>query len=106
MEIALLVFRFGVQMAVFGFYIGTSFAPNRNGMPVLEAGSRANALVHDACASNNIRFTETSLLQSSGIVVSYLNRVGFPRLTPLPARRCASTAKVLGAYAPASGRCG
>lgn len=147
-EIALLVFRFGVylsvvflmlppgmaaaffgvQMAVFGFYMGASFAPNHKGMPVLEAGSRvdfltrqvvtsrnirggffmdtlmgglnhqvehhlfpdmarpqlrrANALVRDACASNNILFTETSLLQSYGIVVSYLNRVGLSAADP------------------------
>lgn len=147
-EIALLVFRFGlylgilflvlspglaaafvgVQMAVFGFYMGASFAPNHKGMPVLEAGSRvdfltrqvvtsrnirggffmdtlmgglnhqvehhlfpdmarpqlrqANALVREACAHNNIAFTETGLMQSYKMVVTYLNRVGLSAADP------------------------
>jgi len=147
-EIALLVLRFGayltvlflvlpagmaaafigVQMAVFGFYMGASFAPNHKGMPILEAGSRvdfltrqvvtsrnirggffmdtlmgglnhqvehhlfpdmarpqlrrANTLVREACARNNIVFTETGLMQSYGIVVSYLNRVGLSAADP------------------------
>ena len=148
LEIALLVVRFGVyltllflmlppgmalafigvQMGVFGFYMGASFAPNHKGMVVLETGSRvdfltrqvitsrnirggffmdtlmgglnhqvehhlfpdmarpelrrANAMVREACAANNIPFTETGLLQSYGIVVAYLNKVGLSAADP------------------------
>ncbi|AIY02543.1 putative fatty acid desaturase [Arthrobacter sp. PAMC 25486] len=74
-EIGLLVLRFGVylavlllmlpwemalaflavQMGVFGFYMGASFAPNHKGMPVLEAGSRADYLTRQVVTSRNIR---------------------------------------------------
>ncbi|ALE07343.1 delta fatty acid desaturase [Arthrobacter sp. ERGS1:01] len=74
-EIALLVLRFGgymtvlflllpwgmalafvgVQMAVFGFYMGASFAPNHKGMPILEAGSRVDFLTRQVVTSRNIR---------------------------------------------------
>ena len=118
----------GVQMGVFGFYMGASFAPNHKGMPVLESGSRvdfltrqvvtsrnirggffmdtlmgglnhqvehhlfpdmarpelrrANALVRRSCERNGIVFTETGLIQSYSIVVSYLNRVGLSAVDP------------------------
>ncbi|WP_427015681.1 fatty acid desaturase family protein [Pseudarthrobacter sp. P1] len=118
----------GVQMGVFGFYMGASFAPNHKGMPILEAGSRvdfltrqvvtsrnirggffmdtlmgglnhqvehhlfpdmarpqlrrATALVRQACDSEGIPFTETTLLQSYKIVVAYLNRVGLSAADP------------------------
>ncbi len=45
----------GVQMAVFGFYMGASFAPNHKGMPVLEAGSRVDFLTRQVVTSRNIR---------------------------------------------------
>ncbi len=74
-EIAMLVLRFGVylallfmvlpwgmalaflavQMGVFGFYMGASFAPNHKGMPVLEAGSRVDFLTRQVVTSRNIR---------------------------------------------------
>ncbi len=45
----------GVQMAVFGFYMGASFAPNHKGMPILEAGSRVDFLTRQVITSRNIR---------------------------------------------------
>jgi fatty acid desaturase len=45
----------GVQMAVFGFYMGASFAPNHKGMPILEAGSRVDFLTRQVVTSRNIR---------------------------------------------------
>ena len=111
-----------VQLAVFGFYMGASFAPNHKGMPVLPADSRvdflsrqvltsrnisggrfmdillgglnrqvehhlfpdmarpqlhrATAIVRQYCDKHEIPFTETTLLQSYGIIVRYLNDVG------------------------------
>ena len=46
---------FGVQMGIFGFYMGASFAPNHKGMPVLEAGSRVDFLTRQVVTSRNIR---------------------------------------------------
>ncbi len=112
----------GVQLAVFGFYMGASFAPNHKGMPVLPADSRvdffsrqvltsrnisggrfmdillgglnrqaehhlfpdmarpqldkAAVIVREFCAKHQVPYTETTLLQSYGIIVRYLNDVG------------------------------
>ncbi len=118
----------GVQICVFGLYMGASFAPNHKGMPVLAQNSRmdflsrqvltsrnisggflmdtlmgglnhqvehhlfpdmarpqlksASVLVRDYCAQQGIRYTETSLPASYGIVVRYLNRVGLSAADP------------------------
>jgi fatty acid desaturase len=45
----------GVQMGVFGFYMGASFAPNHKGMPILETGSRVDFLTRQVVTSRNIR---------------------------------------------------
>ena len=45
----------GVQLAVFGVYMGASFAPNHKGMPQLEAGSRVDFLNRQVLTSRNIR---------------------------------------------------
>lgn len=112
----------GVQMAVFGVYMGASFAPNHKGMPIIEPGARldfftkqvrtsrnisggwwatwlmgglnyqvehhlfpsmprlhlsqARGIVRDYCISNDVPYTETTLIRSYGIVIDYLNRVG------------------------------
>jgi len=112
----------GVQMAVFGVYMGASFAPNHKGMPIIAPDARldffskqvrtsrnitggwwatwlmgglnyqvehhlfpnmprphlskAREIVRDYCASNDVPYTETSLISSYGIVIAYLNRVG------------------------------
>lgn len=112
----------GVQLAVFGVYMGASFAPNHKGMPIIDPSARldffskqvrtsrnvsggwwvtsfmgglnyqvehhlfpnmprphlakAREIVRDYCLSNNVPYTETTLLKSYAIVIQYLNRVG------------------------------
>jgi fatty acid desaturase len=44
----------GVQVGVFGFYMGASFAPNHKGMPVLPASSRADFLHRQILTGRNI----------------------------------------------------
>ena len=125
----------GVQLAVFGVYMGASFAPNHKGMPIVPADAkmdflskqvltsrnitgrwttplmgglnhqvehhlfpsmarphlgRARDIVREHCKSLDIPYTETTLVDSYGIVVRYLNRVGSPRGTRSTARRRAS----------------
>lgn len=113
----------GVQLAVFGLYMGASFAPNHKGMPILPHDSkvdflrrqvltsrnikggwlmdsfmgglnyqiehhlfpnmprphlaRAAEIAREYCATHRIAYTQTSILESYGIVIRYLNRVGF-----------------------------
>lgn len=51
-----LAFAFvGVQMAVFGVYMGASFAPNHKGMAILPADSRLDFLSKQVLTSRNIR---------------------------------------------------
>lgn len=45
----------GVQLAVFGLYMGASFAPNHKGMPVLPKDSRVDFLRRQVLTSRNIR---------------------------------------------------
>jgi fatty acid desaturase len=45
----------GVQLAVFGVYMGASFAPNHKGMPIIPAGSRVDFLSKQVLTSRNIR---------------------------------------------------
>jgi len=112
----------GVQLAVFGLYMGCSFAPNHKGMPIIPEGARldflrrqvlmsrnisggrfvtfamggldhqvehhlfpsmprpalrrARELVRPFCDQHGVRYTETSLVRSYGIVVRHLNEVG------------------------------
>src|SRR5512144_2011247 len=49
-----LVFAF-VHQAVFGIYLGCSFAPNHKGMPVLEADQAADPLLRQVLTSRNVR---------------------------------------------------
>ncbi|MDQ4215146.1 acyl-CoA desaturase [Microbacterium capsulatum] len=118
----------GVQLAVFGVYMGSSFAPNHKGMPIIAADarldffskqvrtsrnitggwwatwlmgglnyqvehhlfpnmprihlSRAREIVREHCATNDVPYTETSLLRSYAIVIAYLNRVGLAARDP------------------------
>jgi fatty acid desaturase len=125
----------GVQLAVFGIYMGASFAPNHKGMPILPAGSRVDFLRRQVltsrnirgrgvgtfmgglnfqvehhlfpnmprphlrkarevtkayCESNGIKYTETTLLRSYGIVVRYLNEVGLSARDPFDCPTAAS----------------
>lgn len=112
----------GVQMGVFGLYMGASFAPNHKGMPILPkearvdflrrqvltsrsirstwftdlymgglnyqvehhlfpnmprpALRRAQVIAKEYCATHQIPYTETTLMESYAIVVRYLNTVG------------------------------
>ncbi|MGM1016955.1 MAG: fatty acid desaturase family protein [Actinomycetota bacterium] len=118
----------GVQLAVFGVYMGASFAPNHKGMPVIAPDakldfftkqvrtsrnitggwwatwlmgglnyqvehhlfpnmprsnlSKAREIVRDYCIANDVPYTETTLIQSYGIVIEYLNRVGLAARDP------------------------
>ncbi|WP_200809782.1 acyl-CoA desaturase [Demequina sp. NBRC 110054] len=118
----------GVQMAVFGVYMGASFAPNHKGMALVPADARldflskqvltsrnirggwamnilmgglnyqiehhlfpnmarphlahAREIVREHCASLDMPYTETSLVESYGIVIAYLNRVGLAARDP------------------------
>ena len=126
----------GVQFAVFGVYMGASFAPNHKGMPIIAPGARldffskqvrtsrnisggwwvtslmgglnyqvehhlfpnmprphlakAREIVRDYCLANKVPYTETTLLQSYGIVIQYLNRVGLAAGDPFD---CPAVAK-------------
>ena len=44
-----------VQQGLFGLYLGSSFAPNHKGMPVLEAGDRTDFLRRQVLTSRNVR---------------------------------------------------
>ncbi len=118
----------GVQMAVFGVYMGASFAPNHKGMALVAPDARldflskqvltsrnirggwfmtilmgglnhqiehhlfpsmarpslahAREIVREHCATLGIAYTETSLVESYGIVIRYLNRVGLAARDP------------------------
>ncbi|MFC8599970.1 MULTISPECIES: fatty acid desaturase family protein [unclassified Isoptericola] len=45
----------GVQLAVFGVYMGASFAPNHKGMAIIPEGSRLDFLSKQVLTSRNIR---------------------------------------------------
>jgi len=44
----------GVQMAVFGLYMGSSFAPNHKGMPIIPEGAKVDFLSKQVLTSRNI----------------------------------------------------
>ncbi len=52
----------GVQLAVFGFYMGMSFAPNHKGMPVISANSKLDFIHKQVLTSRNIRGRGTTTL--------------------------------------------
>lgn len=118
----------GVMLAIFGVYMGASFAPNHKGMPVIAPDAKLDffskqvrtsrnirggwwatslmgglnyqiehhlfpsmarphlaqtrKIVREFCANHNVPYTETSLWQSYGIVIEYLNRVGLAARDP------------------------
>jgi fatty acid desaturase len=118
----------GVQLALFGLYMGAVFAPNHKGMPIIPKSAkvdflrrqvlmsrnvkggrfmdwfmgglnyqvehhlfpsmarphlrRVQPIVKEFCATHNIAYTETSLMQSYAIVVRYLNKVGLAARDP------------------------
>ncbi len=44
-----------VQQGLFGLYLGSSFAPNHKGMPILAAGDRSDFLRRQVLTSRNVR---------------------------------------------------
>jgi len=118
----------GVQLGLFGVYLGMSFAPNHKGMPLVPADVKVDFLRRQVLMSRNVRgnwlldaamgglnyqiehhlfpsmprphlreasvmiaaycrehgvpYTETGLVQSYGIVVRYINRVGLGERDP------------------------
>ena len=118
----------GVQLAVFGVYMGASFAPNHKGMPIIDRSvkmdffskqvrmsrnirggwwatwlmgglnyqiehhlfpsmprphlAKTRRIVLEKCRELGVPYTETGLLQSYGIVIGYLNRVGLAARDP------------------------
>ncbi|MFC7621449.1 fatty acid desaturase family protein [Microlunatus sp. GCM10028923] len=53
----------GVQVAVFGLYMGLSFAPNHKGMPIISARSKLDFVRKQVLTSRNIRgFGTTTLM--------------------------------------------
>ena len=118
----------GVQLAVFGVYLGASFAPNHKGMPIIPADAKldffskqvltsrnvsggmwasalfgglnyqvehhlfpnmprphlakAREIVREHARNLDVPYTETTILQSYGIVIKYLNRVGLAARDP------------------------
>jgi len=118
----------GLQLAVFGVYMGASFAPNHKGMPLVAHSARLDfftkqvrtsrnisggwwatwlmgglnyqvehhlfpsmprphlartaQLVREYCAAHGVPYTETSLWNSYGIVIRYLNEVGLSARDP------------------------
>jgi fatty acid desaturase len=44
-----------VQLGVFGFYMGASFAPNHKGMPIVPATMKLDFLTRQAMMSRNVR---------------------------------------------------
>ena len=118
----------GVQLSLFGLYMGAVFAPNHKGMPIVPPDSKIDFLrrqvlqsrnisggrlvdwfmgglnfqvehhlfpsmpspalrevkpiVEEFCASRQIPYTETTLMESYGIVIRYLNEVGIRARDP------------------------
>jgi fatty acid desaturase len=118
----------GVQLAVFGIYMGATFAPNHKGMPLVPKGAtvdflrrqvlmsrnisgstfkdnalgglnyqiehhlfpnmprpnlrKAAPIVKAFCERHGVTYTQTSLMESYGIVVRYLNQVGLGARDP------------------------
>jgi fatty acid desaturase len=118
----------GVQLGLFGFYLGISFAPNHKGMPIVPSGlrldfmkrqvmmsrdvrggilidiamgglnyqiehhlfpsmarphlHRAAPMISAYCRNHDVPYTQTTLLQSYGIVFRYINHVGLGERDP------------------------
>ncbi|MCC3299304.1 fatty acid desaturase family protein [Arthrobacter caoxuetaonis] len=82
-----------VQLAVFGVYMGASFAPNHKGMPLIPEGSRIDFLSRQVLTSRNItgRFT--------GVFMGGLNYQAEHHLFPsMPRPHLARAAELTRAY--------
>ncbi len=137
-----------IELAVFGFYLGSAFAPNHIGMPLVSprlkldflrrqvlmsrniSGGRlisilmgglnyqvehhlfpsmarpsfrkVQPLVAAYCAAEGVPYTQTTLWQSYGVVIRYLNSVGLRGKDPSSARSSRNVAHCDGeAWRPA-----
>lgn len=53
-----------IHQVLFGIFLGSAFAPNHKGMPVLEKGSRVDFLRRQVLTSRNVCGVEASLIIS------------------------------------------
>ena len=56
--------------------------------------AKARVIVKDYCKTLDVPYTETTLLQSYGIVIEYLNRVGLSARDPFECHMVAQFRKV------------
>ncbi|GAA2236679.1 acyl-CoA desaturase [Herbiconiux moechotypicola] len=87
----------GVQLAVFGFYMGASFAPNHVGMTVFPAGSRLDFLSKQVLSSRNITggWAMTTLMGGLDLQVEHhlfpsMPRPALVRVRPMVEEYCAT----------------
>jgi fatty acid desaturase len=129
-----------IQLGLFGFYMGMSFAPNHKGMPLVPKGMkldflhrqvtmsrnirgsraldfmmgglnyqiehhlfpsmprphlrRAAPIIERYCRDHDVRYTQTTLRQSYGIVIRYINRVGLGERDPFECPLLAERASI------------
>ena len=69
-----------IHMALFGVYMGASFAPNHKGMPQIAAGIKVDFLRRQVLTSRNIRGGLFMDHFMGGL--NYLNRVGLAARDP------------------------
>ncbi|MCA0252054.1 MAG: acyl-CoA desaturase [Actinobacteria bacterium] len=71
----------GVQLAVFGVYMGASFAPNHIGMPIIPADARLDFLDKQVLTSRNIRggWWMTALMGGLNYQIEHHLFPGMPR---------------------------
>ncbi|MGO1921477.1 MAG: acyl-CoA desaturase, partial [Microbacterium sp.] len=56
--------------------------------------AKAREIVRDYCVSNDVPYTETTLIRSYGIVIEYLNRVGLAARDPFDCPAAAQLRRV------------
>lgn len=79
----------GIQLGVFGFCMGASFAPNHKGMPILPSARRLDFLTRQVLTSRNIaggRFMDTLMGGLNRQIEHHL----FPDMPRPQLRRCAA----------------
>lgn len=83
----------GVQLAVFGVYMGASFAPNHKGMPLLQEKGTLNFLKRQVLTSRNIRgsWFNTSLMGGLNYQIEHHLFPSMPRPHLAQTQRIVST---------------
>lgn len=88
-----------VELAVFGFYMGSSFAPNHKGMPIVTAGTKIDFLRRQAEMSRNVSGSRLLDVAMGGLNYQIEHHL-FPSM-PRPHLRRASS--IVRAYCDAHG---